>query len=310
MVTDPTDKKHLPEDMRASVAYLLDECFQHETKYLDKLKDEGKTEESPTAVKLEEMHRAYSKIIRQSWGVSASDKSEVVDEFLNEDIKELMDEVPIDESGKFKRIEDMSLHELRVISKVLAAVHHSVTQRNKAFNEAIKEELSQLGTNANADFESKINKKGEKSAFSLKWLLFVFLAFIGNGMCSVAQKMQQIAFDGAYKSSFMILSLGIVSVIMCVAMIATDRRCIVKYAACGWYLALGCGLLNGAVNLFVMILSGLMDVSLMFPLISVGGIVLTFLISKFFYREQLTKAQYLGFLFGIGAIVLLNIKGG
>ena len=155
-----------------------------------------------------------------------------------------------------------------------------------------------------------INKKGEKSAFSLKWLLFVFLAFIGNGMCSVAQKMQQIAFDGAYKSSFMILSLGIVSVIMCVAMIATDRRCIVKYAACGWYLALGCGLLNGAVNLFVMILSGFMDVSLMFPLISVGGIVLTFLVSKFFYREQLTKAQYLGFLFGIGAIVLLNIKGG
>lgn len=162
MVTDPTDKKHLPEEMRASVAHLLDECFQYETKYTDKLKDEGKTEESPTAVKLEKMHGAYAKIIRQSWGVSASDKSEIIDEFLNEDIKELMDEVPIDESGKFKRIEDMSLHELRVISKVLAAVHHSVTQRNKAFNEAIKEELSQLGTNANADFESKINKKGEK----------------------------------------------------------------------------------------------------------------------------------------------------
>ena len=162
MVTDPTDKKHLPEDMRASVAHLLDECFQYETKYTDKLKDEGKTEESPTAVKLEEMHRAYAKIIRQSWGVGASDKSEIIDEFLNEDIQNLMDEVPIDESGKFKRIEDMSLHELRVISKVLAAVHHSVTQRNKAFNEAIKEELSQLGTNANADFESKINKKGEK----------------------------------------------------------------------------------------------------------------------------------------------------
>ena len=57
----------------------------------------------------------------------------------------------------------------------------------------------------------------------------------------------------------------------------------------GWYIALAFGAANGAVNLFVMILSNIMPVSLMFPLISAGGIIITYLISKFIYKENLTK---------------------
>lgn len=80
-----------------------------------------------------------------------------------------------------------------------------------------------------------------------------------------------------------------------------------KYIGKGWYLSLGCGALNAMVNLFVMILTGLMNVSLMFPLMSVGGIVVTFIVSKVFYKEKLSTAQHIGFLLGIGAIVFLNL---
>ncbi len=69
----------------------------------------------------------------------------------------------------------------------------------------------------------------------------------------------------------------------------------------------GCGIMNGTVNLFVMILSGMMSVSLMFPLMSVGGILVTFTVSILFYKEKLTRLQYLGFLAGIGAVIFLNI---
>lgn len=61
------------------------------------------------------------------------------------------------------------------------------------------------------------------------------------------------------------------------------------------------------VNLFVMILTGLMPVSLMYPLISAGGIIVTYIVSKFFYKESLTKAQLIGFILGIGSVVLLNM---
>lgn len=153
-----------------------------------------------------------------------------------------------------------------------------------------------------------INKKGNTAnGLSLKWLIFVLLAFLGNGLCSVAQTMQQKRFDGQYKNEFMITALLIVVGIMAIATLLKERKNAGKYIRTGWYLSLGCGALNAMVNLFVMILTGLMNVSLMFPLMSVGGIIVTFIVSKVFYKEKLTTAQHIGFLLGIGAIVFLNL---
>lgn len=152
-----------------------------------------------------------------------------------------------------------------------------------------------------------INKRTPDTRVTLKWLFFVLLSFAGNGLCSVAQKMQQIAFGGSFKHEFMLLSLTMVAGILLIAIVLSERKVCVKAAATGWYFALGCGIMNGAVNLFVMILSGLMSVSLMFPLMSVGSILVTFVLSKILYKETLTKTQYLGFLLGIAAIILLNL---
>ena len=152
-----------------------------------------------------------------------------------------------------------------------------------------------------------INRKSKDSPLTIKWLIFSLISFLGNGMCSVVQKMQQIAFAGHHKNEFMILSLSIVCLILGIPLLIKERDRFLQYTATGWYLSAGCGIMNGAVNLFVMILSGMMSVSLMFPLMSVGGILLTFTVSKLFYKEHLTKAQYSGFLCGIGAIILLNL---
>lgn len=152
-----------------------------------------------------------------------------------------------------------------------------------------------------------INKKDGNIKFSLKWIIFVIVAFIGNGMCSVVQKMQQVAFDGAYKNEFMIVALAIVTVVMFVMTMIKERKGIKLYLKAGWHLSIICGALNGMVNLFVMILSNRMPVSLMFPLISAGGLIVTYLVSRFLYKEKLTRMQFLGFIFGLAAIVFLNI---
>jgi len=152
-----------------------------------------------------------------------------------------------------------------------------------------------------------VNKRSPGSAVSIKWLVYVFIAFLGNGMCSVVQKMQQNAFAGGYKNEFMILSMCLVVLCVGIAALLTERKYMGHFLKSGWYLALGCGVMNGMVNIFVMILSGLMSVSLMFPLVSVGGIAVTFLISKLVYKESLSKAQYIGFILGIAAVVFLNL---
>jgi len=152
-----------------------------------------------------------------------------------------------------------------------------------------------------------INKKDKNVKFSLKWIICVIIAFIGNGMCSVVQKMQQEEFKEAYKNEFMIVALAIVTVVMLVLTLIKERDGLKLYSKAGWHLALVCGALNGMVNLFVMILSNRMAVSIMFPMISAGGLVVTYIVSRFLYKEKLSRMQFLGFIFGLAAIVFLNI---
>jgi len=151
------------------------------------------------------------------------------------------------------------------------------------------------------------NKKSEENKISFKWVIYVILAFVGNGMCSTVQKMQQIAFNGAYKNEFMIIALAIVTIFLLTFSLFTERKEIKIYVKSGWWLAILSGVINGAVNLFVMILSGRIPVSLMFPLISAGGIIFTYLISKLFYKERLSKTQFAGFIIGIISVVFLNV---
>ncbi len=152
-----------------------------------------------------------------------------------------------------------------------------------------------------------LNKKDsdEKVNFSVKWLVFALISFVGNGMCSTVQKIQQMKFEGAYKSEFMIVALLIVSIIMFIGAIVQGNikkeiKGCVKYAT-------ACGIANGGVNLLVMILSGLVPNAILFPTLSAGGIVLSFIIAVFIYKEKLSKVQLVGYLVGIVSVILLNV---
>ena len=152
-----------------------------------------------------------------------------------------------------------------------------------------------------------INKRDKGVKINTKWIISVIFAFLGNGFCTISQKMEQIAFDGGYKNEFMIIALVITALICFVMMLIKERPILKDQKLDGYALGILCGGLNGAVNLFVMILSGLMPVSLMFPIISAGGIVATFVISQVFYKEKLSSLQLIGFILGTASVVLLNI---
>ena len=68
-----------------------------------------------------------------------------------------------------------------------------------------------------------------------------------------------------------------------------------------------CGSANVIVNLLVMVLQGLMPVSVLFPLISAGGIIVTYILAKVIYHEKLSRMQKIGYAIGVLAVVFLNI---
>lgn len=156
-----------------------------------------------------------------------------------------------------------------------------------------------------------INKKGEKTPINGKWVISVLVSFVGNGMCSIVQKHQQDTFDGGKKHEFMIVSLLFVALILFVFMLIKERKDLKTCIRHGWLWGIICGITNGIVNLLVMVLGGgeipRIPVSVMFPLISAGGIVVTFIMSKLIYKEEMSKKQLLGFVLGIASVVFLNL---
>lgn len=149
-------------------------------------------------------------------------------------------------------------------------------------------------------------EKGEKK-ITKRWLVYVALAFVTNGLCSTIQNTQQIKFNGAYKSEFMFTVYVIVAIIMFIAALCFEKEDVKTVVNKFAFLALGCGIANGLTNLFVMMLSTRMPTSVMFPIISAGSILATALISYSVYKERFSKQQLIGILLGTASIVCLSI---
>lgn len=149
-----------------------------------------------------------------------------------------------------------------------------------------------------------LNFKNEKINFSFKWLVYVVLSFVGNGMCSTIQKMQQMKFEGNYKNELMIIALIFVAIIMFAAALINKEKITFR----GLPYAFPKGIANGIVNLLVMVLTGTIPNAILFPVISAGGIVIGFFVSVFVYKEKLSKMQYIGYALGVMSVILLNLK--
>lgn len=152
-----------------------------------------------------------------------------------------------------------------------------------------------------------VNKSSESMPITGKWLFYVAIAFAGNGMCSLSQTLQQNAFNGAGKNELMIMALVLVVLGSAVMMLLQERKNLKVYIKLGTVKGLACGVANGIVNMLVMVLLGSMPASVVFPLITGGSIVFTYVISRTVFHEKLSKRQTIGFLLGIVSIVLLNL---
>jgi drug/metabolite transporter (DMT)-like permease len=149
--------------------------------------------------------------------------------------------------------------------------------------------------------------KTEEKKITLKWGIFALLAFLGNGACSTIQKMQQIYSGGQYKTEFMVIALAISATILAGFAATTEKKNAVVSLKKGAKYYLLCGLANGMVNFLVLVLSNRMPASVMFPIISAGGIVLAALVSIFVYKERLQPQQWAGMVLGTLALVALNL---
>jgi len=157
-----------------------------------------------------------------------------------------------------------------------------------------------------------INKKTDNSGVKItpRWILFVTVTFLANGGCSIVQTIQRNAFkgvEGMYRNEFMIIALVLFVVVISILSLCTERKDIVLCTKKGWLLAAVCGIANTVVNLLTMVLQSYIPVSVLFPLVSGGGLILTYFLSRFLYKEKLSNVQNMGFILGVFSVIFLNI---
>ena len=152
-----------------------------------------------------------------------------------------------------------------------------------------------------------IEPKKEDKKITLKWVIFALLAFVTNGFCTSVSKQVVIDLGGDIISEFLAVSLLIVVIITTIIAVIIENKQVPKHLKNSLLYACGSGVGNGIANRFTLLLAVTIPASIMFPIISAGGIILTTCISLFFLKEKLSKWQILGFILGVGALVFLNI---
>lgn len=150
-------------------------------------------------------------------------------------------------------------------------------------------------------------QKGERERITFKWLVFVLLAILGNGMGAIVLKMQQIRFEGTCKQELMLLSMAIAAIPLLLFALQKERKDILAVTKVAWLPALLGGGVSGVASLLELALLGMMPLSIYYPTKAAGGIVVTYIAARLLYKEKLSRVQFAGFLIGIISIILLNI---
>lgn len=155
----------------------------------------------------------------------------------------------------------------------------------------------------NAD-KMKVNKRTQTNYGF--WLLFVGITFGCNGICSILQKQHQALYPGAYSKEFMLFAMFLCSVIFSISIFLKKAIKELKEIKGKRYGVLS-GLANGISNFLTLVLAGLENSSVLFPIISAGTILASLLCGRLIFREKLKANHYVALIAGIVAVVLLKL---
>lgn len=150
-----------------------------------------------------------------------------------------------------------------------------------------------------------------KLRLNSKWVIYCFIAFIGNGALMTLAKEHQILLPGKQVSEFLIVSFGTAALLSLVLFLCfylkkqpsshLRRR---SFAI----VVLVTGVTTAFGNLLTLYLNSRVPSVLQFPTVNGGVVILSTVISSLFFGERLTWKGKAGLGIGIVSLVLLCIK--
>lgn len=154
---------------------------------------------------------------------------------------------------------------------------------------------------------TRAEKQPDENKASFKWLVCIIVTVIGCGMFGVIQKMQQIRFDDALTNEYMTVSLGFSALVLFVIGCIKDGKDTWYILKNGTGYAALAGLSNGFCNFLVLVSNLLMPLAIATPVRVSMRIILSFAISKLFFKEKFLPRQIIGAAIGTASLILLNV---
>lgn len=151
------------------------------------------------------------------------------------------------------------------------------------------------------------SKDADAKPISLKWVIFIVIATVGNGVCSTVQKYHQTLFPAQFVTEFMLIGSGTVALFFLIRFLIGKKQGFATVAKRQGFYPVLCGIANAGTNLIMIILASKLPASIVFPFVSGGGIVLTFLSAVLIFKEKLGIKQFIGSGLGLAAVILLSI---
>ena len=138
------------------------------------------------------------------------------------------------------------------------------------------------------------------------WLLFVAVTFFCNGVCSILQKEHQTAYPSLYNREFMLFAMLLCALVFtAVALIRLPASAFKEAKRKG--LGILSGVTNSMANFLTLILAGMENASVLFPIVSAGTILAALVCGRVVFKEKLKINQYAALALGVLAIVLMKL---
>ena len=149
-----------------------------------------------------------------------------------------------------------------------------------------------------------LRKKSDGKSFDKMWFLFVILTFCSNGLASVCQKMHQTEFPGLFCSEFTVVSFGVCTALfLCLKIVRKEKT---DTHGVGFWYAFPAGMLMGLNNFLTLTLASKLDSAVLFPMLTIFSMIFNVSVSKLFFKDNFSKAQMLGIVFGVCSVLLIK----
>ena len=149
------------------------------------------------------------------------------------------------------------------------------------------------------------SKKGQKQKVN-SYILPLVASMLASGGLGIMQKVQQSSPYPEQKDLFVICAFAVAGIISLLISLFVKAEPGIKIRN-KLMTALGIGIAFGSCNLLNTILAGKLDSAVFFPVLNIGGILLSIVSGVAFYKEKISANDLIVLLLGIGSILLITV---